>query len=291
MFKEQKHIKQLPELSAETREMISGSYIGWGKSKEQVWASLEKRLEPIQPARTKVIAGPWIKLAIAATITLLVGISIFMQFYTKTIRVAAGQHSSIYLPDHSRVRLNAQSTLSYEPLKWKFSRIVRFEGEAFFEVEQGKKFEVISTNGKTLVMGTSFNVYSRNSDYQVTCVSGKVKVIENKTNKEVLIQPGQKTELRAEGILEIQSGINAEQTLAWLNNKLTFTSVALPRVFEEIGRQYGVLIHFPGDLDNLYTGSFKRNISVEHALNLVCKPFNLKFIRKSNDEYIISGSN
>ena len=32
---------------------------------------------------------------------------------------------------------------------------------------------------KTVVLGTSFNIYSRNTNYQVTCVTGKVRVIEN----------------------------------------------------------------------------------------------------------------
>ncbi len=41
----------------------------------------------------------------------------------------------------------------------------------------------------------------------------------------------------------------------------------------------------PENLENTYTGTFRRNTSIEQALNLVCKPFNLKFSRKSKDEY------
>ncbi len=115
----------------------------------------------------------------AAAVALLVGISVLMQVYTKTITIPAGQHSHILLRIMSHVRLNAQTTLSYKPLLWKFSRKVSLEGEAYFEVQKGKKFEVISTNGKTVVLGTSFNIYSRNNNYQVTCVTGKVRVTRN----------------------------------------------------------------------------------------------------------------
>ena len=70
-----------------------------------------------------------------------------------------------------------------------FSRKVSLEGEAFFEVNPGKKFEVVSKFGKTIVLGTSFNIYSRNSSYQVTCMTGKVKVIENTGRNEVSSAP------------------------------------------------------------------------------------------------------
>ena len=107
----------------------------------------------------------------------------------------------------------------------------------------------------------------------------------------MVILPGQKAALNPQGILDVQTGINTDQTLSWLENKLSFTSVPLQQVFEEIGRQYGVIIMIPENLENTYTGTFRRNTSVEQALNLVCKPFNLKFSRKSKDEYIITRNN
>ena len=288
MARVKKHIEPQAELQKEMQEMISGSYIDWGKSKEQVWMDMEKKMKPSQTSGTKVILLPWVKVAMAAAFALLIGIAAFLQLYTKNVGIPAGQHSQIYLPDQSLVKLNAQSSLSYKPLLWKFSRKVKFEGEAYFEVEQGKKFEVISNSGKTAVLGTSFNIYSRNNDYQITCVSGKVKVTASENNREAILLPGQKAALNPSGTFDVQSGVNKEQSLSWLNNILSFTSVSLLKVFEEIGRQYGILVIIPGDLDNMYTGTFRRDTSIENALNLVCKPFNLSFTRKSNDEYIIS---
>jgi transmembrane sensor len=284
MSDEKKHINQF----SDPLEMFSRTRIDWEKSKDQVWAELEKRIESPHVSRTRILFKPWLKLAVAASLTLLVGISVFMLFYTRTVQVPAGQHSKIYLPDHSLVRLNAQSVLSYKPLIWRFSRMVKFEGEAYFVVEPGKKFEVTSGNGKTTVIGTSFNVYSRNNEYQVTCVSGMVQVTAGYNNNKVVLHPGQKVELINENRLEVESEFNAEYTLSWLNNKLSFTSVSLEKVFEEISRQYGVLINIPEGLENTYTGTFLRSTPVENALNLVCKPFNLKFTLKSKDEYIIS---
>ncbi len=288
MSEKKKHTNQYSDSMQEALEMLSGSYIAWKKSKDQVWSEMEKKLETQSSVETKVIFYPWMKLAVAAVIVLLIGIPVFMQLYTKTIHVPSGKHSHIVLPDDSEISLNAQSTASYKPLMWKFSRKIKFEGEAYFTVQPGKKFNVISDNGSTLVLGTRFNIYARDSDYQVTCISGQVKVMENINNKDVILHKGQKAVLNMAGILAIQTNINTEQTLSWLNNKFSFTSVSLSKVFKEIGRQYGVIITFPEEIkNNSYTGTFNKSPSVDYVLNLVCKPFGLNFIRKSENEYII----
>jgi transmembrane sensor len=291
MSEERKNIKPLIDFSENPLEAFPRTRVDWGKSKDEIWAELEKRVDVSEPAKVRVLISPWIKIALAAAVALLVGISVIMQIYTINSVIPAGQHGSILLPDRSQVRLNAQTTISYKPLLWMFSRKVSLEGEAFFEVNPGKKFEVTSKFGSTIVLGTSFNIYSRNSNYQVTCVTGKVKVIDIKGNGDVIILPRQKAALNPQGILDVQIGINTEQTISWIENKLSFTSVPLQQVFEEIGRQYGIVIQIPEDIENTYTGTFRHNTSVEYALNLVCKPFNLKFFQKSKDEYIITRNN
>jgi transmembrane sensor len=271
-------------------EFFSGTYVDWGKSKEQVWLELEKRMESSEPVKVRVMVSPWIKVAMAAVFALLVGFSVFMELYTKTFVVPVAQHNISYLPDGSSVHLNAQSSISYKPLLWIFSRNVRFEGEAFFEVQKGRKFQVISDNGKTEVLGTSFDIYARDDDYDVTCITGNVKVTESKKNQAVILDPGEKATVNEEGKLIIQSGSDKEQALSWMNNKLNFTSVTLTNVFKEIERQYGVDISIPENLDDIYTGTFRIDNPLEQTLDLVCKPFNLSFTLKSKDEYIITRS-
>ena len=289
MSKKQQHIKNQSDREKETMRMIPGATITWDKSKEEVWSEMEKRMESAEIPDKKVIFAPWVKLAAAAVITLLIGISAFMQLYTKTIRISAGEHSSIYLPDNSQVKLNARSALSYKPFIWKFSRKVKFEGEAYFEVQKGKKFEVLSDLGKTTVLGTSFNIYARKNQYNVTCITGSVKVMERTNRKKVVLSPDQKAELTAKGTLQVISGINTEQTLSWLSNRFSFTSVPVKQVFEEIGRQYNVKISILGNIDKIYTGHFSKVKSADDALNIVCRPLNLNIVRKSQNEYVISG--
>jgi transmembrane sensor len=290
MDESRKNINHQSDKLKDPMEFFSGTYVDWGKSKEQVWLELEKRMESSEPVKVRVMVSPWIKVAMAAVFALLVGFSVFMELYTKTFVVPVAQHNISYLPDGSSVHLNAQSSISYKPLLWIFSRNVRFEGEAFFEVQKGRKFQVISDNGKTEVLGTSFDIYARDDDYDVTCITGNVKVTESKKNQAVILDPGEKATVNEEGKLIIQSGSDKEQALSWMNNKLNFTSVPLTNVFKEIERQYGVDISIPENLDDIYTGTFRIDNPLEQTLDLVCKPFNLSFTLKSKDEYIITRS-
>ena len=293
MKKEEKYKNHI-DLPDNIESVIATTQIHWKKDREQIWIELQKKIEAEDKAnpvaRTISINRPRLMVAAAAVFALLVGITALVSLYTKTIVAPVGLHSEVYLPDKSLVKLNSQSSLTYKPLAWRFSRKVIFDGEAYFEVKKGKQFNVISEKGTTIVLGTSFNIYSRDDDYRVTCLTGKVKVQIADGNQEVILDPGQQTLLNAEGILTAGSDTDTEQTLSWLNDKFSFTSAPLVKVFEEIGRQYGVMIKVPAGLDNSYTGTFIKDSSVENVLNLVCKPFDLSFSRKSDNEYIISGN-
>lgn len=291
MSDNKKHIIPSSRLTKDPLELISGTRIDWGKSKQEIWAELEKKMEVASPVKIRTMGSPWIRIAMAAGLAILIGVTVLLQSYKKTITIPTGLHGSIILPDQSHVQLNAQTTLSYKPLIWRFSRKVKLDGEAFFEVTPGKKFEVISNPGNTVVLGTSFNIYSRKSDYRVVCVTGKVKVTESKGNQEVIIKPGQQATLSEQGTLDVHSDINATQTISWIENKMSFTSVPLRTVLEEISRQYGIVLQIPEDLNYMYTGTFMRNSSADQTLNMVCKPFDLKFSRNSKDEYVITHGN
>ncbi|MBN1182193.1 MAG: FecR domain-containing protein [Bacteroidales bacterium] len=291
MATEKKHNNTKNDLSKDALDMIGRSSISWDDDKEQIWAKMEQKMEGSKAARTRVMYSSWLKVAVAAVFVILAGLPLFMYLYTKTLTVPAGQHSSLLLSDKSKVELNAESKLSYKPFWYKFSRTIDFEGEGFFEVQPGKKFVVNSEKGNTVVLGTSFNIFSRKSEYKVTCVTGKVKVTENTNKKEVILQPGQRAELNIEGELELKENINTEQILSWKDNKFIFTSAPVSIVFDEISRQYGVTISTSEEFKNTYTGYFNKGNSVESVLNLVCKPFNLKYTKKSSNEYVITKGN
>lgn len=263
------------------------SHINWSRSREQVWEELEKRMVEGKSARKVFIPQQVVRYTAAAVIAAMAVLSAVMMLYTKTIEVPAGMHSEIVLADNSVVKLNAESEISYRPLAWIISRSLNLEGEAFFEVTPGRKFTVTSANGETIVLGTSFNIYSRKNDYKVTCVTGKVLVRSSNEKKEIILEKGQGVILgRGEKSGEVTVA-DIDQTLSWSNNRLSFTSAPLKDVFEEVSRQYNIKIIFPEEAGFLYTGTLVRDTSAEIVLNLICRPYDLEAVRQTEREYAI----
>ena len=137
----------------------------------ELWEKIARRTQA--KPKVKIFQLNWIRYATAATVLIIVGTTFFMWLYTETIISEKGEHLSYVLPDGSNVELNAETSLSYQPYWWDFNREVVLSGEAFFDVEKGETFKILSENGITEVVGTSFNIYSRNSDYKVFCETGK----------------------------------------------------------------------------------------------------------------------
>jgi transmembrane sensor len=256
------------------------------RPKEEVWKTISSSLVTEVPTK-KIFLNQRIILGIAASFLVLAGILSFLRFYTQTISNPAGQHLLASLPDGSTVELNAGSTLTYHPFWFTFSRNLQFEGEGFFQVEKGKQFIVESMLGKTIVLGTSFNIYSRSEDYKVFCMAGKVKVV-SAQNSEVILLPGQMAVVGQLGKIKVSENITPEEPMSWRNNMFNFAGVPIQSVFEEIERQYNVTITNSLETELYYTGHFSREKPVEEVLSLICKPFGIKFVKKSENNFLVT---
>ncbi len=264
------------------------------KSKDQVWAELEKVIdnEPVkqQAVISKLFMRKWM---VAAGFVLMLSFCAlgFLRFYTNNVVCLPGEQLNTLLPDGSLVHLNSQTSLSFHSYWWKVKREVTLDGEAFFKVKKGEKFTVVSKKGETSVMGTSFNIFSRNNDYEVTCLTGKVKVLSLMSKNILIIAPNQSVILNNSGNLRANLNVNAASSTDWTKGKFVFTRVPLNRVLSEIARRYGTEIKNTENLNQLYTGSFMIKEEIEPILNLVCKPFDIEYKKLPSGEYIISNSN
>ena len=266
-------------------ELFSRVEIPYAKSREEAWEEISNVIT--EERETVPLFRNWRYLSVAASVTLLLAVFAYMRFQTKTFICPPGKHLSINLPDGSKVDLNASSELSFHPAWWRFEREVKFEGEAFFNVEPGEDFRVHSKTGSTEVLGTSFNIFSRSEMYRVTCMTGRVKVLSADTENEAILLPFEQATITADGNFEIILVKEGRSEPAWKNNFLVFTSMPLREVLNEIERQYNIELIAEGNLDYIYTGNFTVNADIEDILSLICMPFDLEFMQKSNAEYII----
>lgn len=268
---------------------IHGS-VTWKKSKEEVWKNILSSID--EPVQRKInFSGRFFfRYAAAALILLLLGFTSFLRFYSKTYTTEYGQQLEIILPDGSKTNLNAGTTIKYMPYWWKFSRKVELEGEAFFDVTKGDKLEIISKQGKTIVLGTSINILSFNNTYEVTCINGIVKVVAASSKDEVILKENQKAFLARSGMLEIEKRTDTKESTAWTRGEFYFTSVPLNEVFKKIEKSYGIKIKYSNQEKLIYTGYFKKDNNVENVLNLVCMAFGIKFEKISDCVYQISNN-
>jgi len=284
------HKKDQKNQEDHSSEFFARTNIAWDKSKEEIWEDLSSVLkEKGKPDLSSTLRLPSSKrwIAMAASLAIPIAITLFLRFYTSNTVTPSGVHASVILPDGSSAELNAETTLKYHPYWWRVSRNLKLEGEAFFKVLPGSDFTVTSVQATTSVVGTSFNIYARQSDYRVECHSGKVRVISAKSAKQVLLNPNQRALLDHSGKISVASLEIQRDTPFWVSNLLMFSSTPLRLVFDEIERQYGIEIVTPEGMYLIYSGNFALEGAVEDVLTLLCRPFDLLYEQKSRNKYTI----
>ncbi|MCI5059393.1 MAG: DUF4974 domain-containing protein [Flavobacteriales bacterium] len=265
----------------------------FSRSKEDVWAEMEAQMEetkqPVEDHPKVVSIFKKYRFAVAASVALFLGVSAFLKFYTKEINTQLGEHMVHELPDGSKVTLNVGTQLSYQPYWWIFDRTIEMEGEAFFDVQKGERFRVISKAGITEVLGTSFNINTRNY-YNVYCKTGKVKV-ENRTSKEdIIIQPNELVQIKGAEPLRVIKVSKPNVILGWKEMKFIFDKENIMNVFAEIERQYNVEISLELDdeLGQKFTGVFNRKENVKTTLDIICQTFGWQYKKQKAGSYIIT---
>lgn len=271
----------------EQLKLFENMEVPYKRTKEDVWESISQKM--VQPPTKKIISlnlTRWV----AAAVIVIVSTLGFMRFYTTTVDAAYGEHLAYRLPDNSTVELNAGSSISYAPYWWMFQRALSLDGEAFFEVEKGSRFVVNSNLGYTEVLGTSFNIYARDTLYQVFCKTGKVGVHATASDQSIVLSPNEKGVLK-NNVLTKEIEENENASMGWINNQFYFNNVNLVRVLEELERQYDIEIKFDIDAigsDNFYTGLLTENMDIKNLLKITAATFDLKLKKVNAKTYIIT---
>ncbi len=119
--------------------------------------------------------NPFLRIAGILVIALGLYFSIFYHPMTQ-VNTLAHQKTTIVLPDASKVTLNALSEVEFNKNGWDEKREINLKGEAYFKVQKGKTFDVVTSNGIVAVVGTKFSVKQRHHYFEVKCFEGIVKV-------------------------------------------------------------------------------------------------------------------
>ncbi len=235
----------------------------------------------------KSVTMTWLNPIIKIAAVLLVIISTYFFFYLNidtTIQTASGEKSEFYLPDSSSVTLNANSNASFKERVWKYKRQVNLEGEAFFSVAKGSRFDVESSEGIVSVLGTKFNVKNRQDYFEVVCYEGLVQVESNGTTSK--LSPGDGFRL-INGNSEEYDHLT-DKMPSWISGQSSFVSVPIAQVFDEFEQQYGVEIKTDNiDQTQLFSGTFLHD-DMELALKAITNPLGIKYNITPDNKVLLS---
>ncbi len=217
-------------------------------------------------------------------------------FVWKEIRAATGKQVALTLSDGSKIRLAPGSTLKYPSVFTGGERMVRLEGEAFFEITKNPEqpFIVAAEHLTTRVLGTSFLVSAFKSQAltTVTVVTGKVAVSRNRSGQQPQLMASLSPEQRVilnwqEDTMKVAT-ISPAQTAAIRDGKLVFDNNSLKEVADKLQVQYGITVHLANEevAARRITATFDQNISMNDLSEILGQVSKLKVRHDNNSLYI-----
>jgi transmembrane sensor len=226
-------------------------------------------------------------LAVAASLALLLGL-FWLYRYTSSpgamqpspVVVAgnSGGIRSVTLPDQTGIVLYGSSTVEYDRGTFGNNRVLKLEGEAFFDVRRKGAFEVVLPAGKINVTGTQFNVLANDSVTAVRCYEGRVEVTAG--GKMTVLTAGQ-------GVRVVDHAVSSFAFDPADNDpnstSVTVENITLEEVCVSLSVQYGVTFK-PGsvDLGRSFTGTIRKD-DLQTALALIFEPMQINYVIRGNE--------
>lgn len=255
---------------------------------EAAWQRFKVRrgeVQELQEAKmTLRKGGQWKKISLAAAAVLIV-LSGFLLYWNTPVKYETlAQTEMVTLPDHSVITLNTNSKLSYSRSFNKKERVVKLEGEGFFDVAKNpeKPFLIHVEDVDVMVLGTSFNVRSTAALTEVSVETGIVKVTKG---KEIYT-------LRANEKLVI-SKTNEPARVGKIGNKLyqyyrtnlfVCDHTPLPEFISYLSDVYDVTIKIDNPLlmHQPLNGKYPKTDSVQSILEKVAQTFSVRLEKQGN---------
>lgn len=184
-----------------------------------------------------------------------------------------GQVNQVFLADGTRIWINSGTQLLVPDVFDDKERLVKLNGEAFFEVAKDNKrpFRVEVSGQQIEVLGTSFNVraYSNSNEIETTLQTGRISL--HTDNQITNIAPGEQAVYDRSARKLTISKVNPFAFSSWIEGRYEFNNEDLLEVFELVERWYDVEITAEKDYFKgmQFSGVIKRNKDARHFIELL----------------------
>lgn len=189
-----------------------------------------------------------------------------------TLTTPRGGKYQLVLPDGSKVWLNSASSIRYPTAFTGKTREVAVTGEVYMEVTEDADhpFIVTTRNSSITVLGTHFNVMAYDNELAVktTLLEGSVKVSIPRSNKAIIIKPGQQAGVDNTAQNINVKEVNAADVAAWIHGLLSLNDCSVKEFMDQLSRWYDVDIEYTGKVrDKRFGGTINRNTQLSDVLS------------------------
>ncbi len=231
--------------------------------------------------------------AIAASIAILLGLGLWNGLPSSDLfdqqqltLTSTDKTQFVEMEDGSKVWLNKHSRLTYLKEFGSNQRVVKLEGEAFFDVakESSRYFVIETAATKIKVLGTSFNV-SANPEKGATTVlvkTGKVRFENLTTEASVDLVANEKATYDHHRKTFKTTKNQSLNSLAWMSKELNFRKTPFSELVIDLENYYGIEIDWKdSNLENCRYTSLFNNSSLEDIWTALETTFEIKIQRKN----------
>ncbi len=235
--------------------------------------------------------------AVALLCLLIPVVNLFLMYEQQPVKIVQtvetstgrGEMKTVFLPDHSKVTLNANSSIKYPAEFASNERMVELQGEALFDVTPNPDcpFYVSTKDVKVKVLGTVFDVKAYHEDnlLLVSVASGKVAV--DAKDAQMKLTKGEQMKLDKSTRESVKLPIDAEKYLSWTEGTLYFNRTPIREVVNMINRHYPQtdIILSEGEYNNMISGEHD-NKSVESVVASIIYSTGMKY-KQEKDKIIL----
>ncbi len=180
-----------------------------------------------------------------------------------------GNIFKIDLPDGSKVWMNAKSELSFPSKFVGAERVVRLEGEAYFEVAKDDEQPFVVTFGdqKVKVLGTHFNITAYDEGVQhTTLIEGKVQV--ERGGETMMLSPNEQVTMVG-GKMRKKS-IDASEYIAWKEGYFVFHNATPNEIMQQLTYWYDLKVRPDGSGSReRFSGKISKQMNLADVLEVL----------------------
>ncbi|MCH7534681.1 MAG: FecR domain-containing protein, partial [Bacteroidetes bacterium] len=205
---------------------------------------------------------------------------------------SATEKVELDLADRTNVVLNVNSKISYPRTFDGDKRIVKLEGEAFFNVETDstKPFVIHVGDGRIVVKGTSFNVNANNPDsIVVTVKEGVIQFYHEGSDQSELLTVDGKGTLMASSDEVVKADNDNDNYLFWYDGKLWFKNTSLKNVVAKLNKEWNVGLSIADEaIEGCPVTASLTSEEVEKILRLLEMTLDIR-VEVEDEKYVIYG--